>query len=795
MSATTNLGKVCVTPKGQWYNYTEYEVLDIVSDGGSSYLAIQDVPDTGVALTNASYWLCIAEKGDGGEITSVSASISGGYGTPGVTVTEGGTSHEKTLAFAFSNLVGNGVASITQTTTSSVSGGTNIITCTLVDGTVTTFAILNGTDGDAINIAPAYSSSATYDLGDLVVYNSTLYECTTAITTAEAWNSAHWTATDVKTQLSKKANIDGSYDLMNVGTSDNWTPYSADSGATQDIPFINEATGGGNGESVVDTGSYLQFKKKLGNTVAVNQLVKDITLATQCDAQQGTLSASNGIGTLTASGSGVCYARINIEGMKYPSRTYALLIDVMFDNANTGNYPNSNLLLNWSTGGFGTLTNPAKGVWQTLAVNVTPTAASTFLVVYPFGSGTTPSSGEKVYIRNPRVIGLTLWFGSNDRIPSDLLSHPENWGRYYAGSLAYNAGTLVSADGTVMKSIGRNLFNKATVTDGKYVDNADGTLKNASNLSATDWIEVVPNTSYFRKTSDNSNGWGAWYDRSQNYISGFGSGQYSYTAPPNAAYCRFTVATALLDVVCWSIYYPGESGYDQYYPFSVLAEVDTGSEVLRGVEGSRDEKLPNGTITRRRKRIDLGTLNYQSGTSGIFFSDVLTDTPEFNISTTDPKVINPKYIYASSAYGNLTNDKVFCINGGRIWIVDTAYSDVATFKAAMSGVYFEYPLATPTTEQGTAFAENIPCDDFGSLSWTQTKGIPQGNEIFYPVDYKASFDTLYNIVDGDMSELATDTELQAVADRIPDAPSTDGTYSLKVSVSGGTKTYSWVADE
>jgi hypothetical protein len=130
-----------------------------------------------------------------------------------------------------------------------------------------------------------------------------------------------------------------------------------------------------------------------------------------------------------------------------------------------------------------------------------------------------------------------------------------------------------------------------------------------------------------------------------------------------------------------------------------------------------------------------------------------------------------------------------------IQVRDTSYSTAAAFKTAMSGVYLYYELATPTTEQGTAFAENIPCDDFGSMYWTQTKGIPQGNEIFYPVDYKASIDTLYNRVEGDMSAIVIDSQLEVVADRIPEAPSEDGTYTLKATVSSGTKTYSWVADE
>ena len=43
-------------------------------------------------------------------------------------------------------------------------------------------------------VAAQYSSSSTYAVGDYVIYNGSLYRCTTAITTAETWTSAHWTA-------------------------------------------------------------------------------------------------------------------------------------------------------------------------------------------------------------------------------------------------------------------------------------------------------------------------------------------------------------------------------------------------------------------------------------------------------------------------------------------------------------------------------------------------------------------------------------------------------------------------
>jgi hypothetical protein len=43
------------------------------------------------------------------------------------------------------------------------------------------------------SIAPYYSSSNTYAVGDKVRYSYYLYECTTAITTPESWDADHWT--------------------------------------------------------------------------------------------------------------------------------------------------------------------------------------------------------------------------------------------------------------------------------------------------------------------------------------------------------------------------------------------------------------------------------------------------------------------------------------------------------------------------------------------------------------------------------------------------------------------------
>lgn len=51
------------------------------------------------------------------------------------------------------------------------------------------------------DIAPDYNPQGTYSVGDYVTYNDVLYKCNTAINTAEAWTSEHWTAVKVSEEI------------------------------------------------------------------------------------------------------------------------------------------------------------------------------------------------------------------------------------------------------------------------------------------------------------------------------------------------------------------------------------------------------------------------------------------------------------------------------------------------------------------------------------------------------------------------------------------------------------------
>ena len=61
---TEILGKISVTPKGQWVAGS-YERLDLVTNAGSSYLSMKDGNVS--ELTVTSDWMLVADKGDKGD--------------------------------------------------------------------------------------------------------------------------------------------------------------------------------------------------------------------------------------------------------------------------------------------------------------------------------------------------------------------------------------------------------------------------------------------------------------------------------------------------------------------------------------------------------------------------------------------------------------------------------------------------------------------------------------------------------------------------------------------------------
>ena len=86
------------------------------------------------------------------------------------------------------------------------------------------------------NIANEFSASSTYAVGDYVIYEGQLYQCTTAVTTAGSWNSSNWTqavlgndVSDLKSaftfQTSKAIDVSQGYWAIADGTATDSTTW------------------------------------------------------------------------------------------------------------------------------------------------------------------------------------------------------------------------------------------------------------------------------------------------------------------------------------------------------------------------------------------------------------------------------------------------------------------------------------------------------------------------------------------------------------------------------------------
>lgn len=182
----------------------------------------------------------------------------------------------------------------------------------------------------------------------------------------------------------------------------------------------------------------------------------------------------------------------------------------------------------------------------------------------------------------------------------------------------------------------------------------------------------------------------------------------------------------------------------------------------------------DGTVERRYGIVDLGTLNWTYSSSAF---NLRASTNIGAKQPTDP-TIQPNAIcstYQVLDYTSVsTTDKSLTIifesssANGQVWVHDSTYTDAASFKAAMSGVYILYEVAEPTTETAEPYTELQICDPNGTEEWVGAS-MPVGHETKYYEDLKGKLED------------------------IPDAPSTNGTYVLKATVSSSGVTYEWIA--
>ena len=307
------------------------------------------------------------------------------------------------------------------------------------------------------------------------------------------------------------------------------------------------------------------------------------------------------------------------------------------------------------------------------------------------------------------------------------------------------------------------------------------------------------------------------YSISEKKYIGYKSGRTDkvFTTPNNCYYINFcswtTYGGTYNNDICINLSHDG-SRNGEYEPYVKHTYPLDSSLTLRGIpkldSSNRlyydgDSYASDGTVERRYGIVDLGTLNwtYDSSNSTFYTLELVAPYQYANFISV---------LYKMSAYtsiGSLEN-MAGQFRTNALYIKNTSYTDATTFKTAMSGVYFVYELAEPTTETAITYQNPQVVNDWGTeeyVDYAYTQGtrdvaVPVGHYTEYLPNLRNKLQALPDAAGSNGTYVIEQTGGQmaltplTTPKEIPDVPtSTDGTFALQATVSSGNVTYAWVS--
>lgn len=430
------------------------------------------------------------------------------------------------------------------------------------------------------------------------------------------------------------------------------------------------------------------------------------------------------------------------------------------------------------------------------------TAFQTFSFVFSSGANVTqgigivdssPTSGVKTYARNVQLIDLTLMLGSTVAdyvytLESGTAGAGVAWlkehGFIDGAYRDYDAGSIQSVTVTSHDTVGFNLWDELQLLNaanwgkrGDYYSGTAGTL-----IAYTNTHPFFRNSFgytgriYLRwhgLTSANNAKFRVHYtDGTSEYIAQLSTTEKTAQGATDANkvvdYIDFDYSsnsTLYIKDMCVSFYDEDLNGqYEPYNPHSYPLDP---SLQLRGVPQlgtgnvlyyDGDTYRCDGRVVRKYGIVDLGGLSWTYSNSH-FYANMPSDA-KLTFSNGNKGVCGKYTVYQVAASTFNTLDKAAIIGSSnmsgtnRIFVNDSAYTDAATFKTAMSGVYLVYELDTPTIEQADSFTSNQSIDPDGTESFVGGLVPPQA-EARFPTGYAAKVAGLLMPISAEMRPVDT----------------------------------------
>lgn len=451
------------------------------------------------------------------------------------------------------------------------------------------------------------------------------------------------------------------------------------------------------------------MRKILGRTEAFNQLVQNGNFADTSiwtTQNSAALTVNSNVGTLTLNAQ---YGTIKQSAPLVAGHAY--FFAVTYKTATSrfilgiGQYNSVN--------NRKALTATADGAWHTESIVWSGTDTAIITGDKDIFVGNRDESAGSIELKNIILIDLTLEGLGITTADQFRALHPLPYYNYNAGVLKNNAATGLETTGFNQWDEEAELGTISTTTGENVPD--------SSKIRSKNYIPVIGGDTYFAACISSYTGVIQFieYDVNKNFVKEVGKiiGN-EYTPSSSAAYIRFflqsSYGTTYNNDICINLSDASRNGiYEPYWKREIVLGLDNlachdennNAVVVNGLDGvgtSQDELIVEdgwGTkINKRRARVNLGDLSWEyiSGANARFKATPSPATVSPGNSNMPPIVCSK---YAPDTYTNIyagTGDKQVGIGGdANIYVRDTAYTDAATFKTAMAGVYLDYPLATP----------------------------------------------------------------------------------------------------
>jgi hypothetical protein len=266
------------------------------------------------------------------------------------------------------------------------------------------------------------------------------------------------------------------------------------------------------------------------------------------------------------------------------------------------------------------------------------------------------------------------------------------------GNTIVQDGSLLPVRMEGIETVGFNQWDEQWEVG--YIDGGTGQpTTEAQSIRSKNFNRCIPNTNYYCSFSGTAGQafYLYWYDAGQNFIV---RAYPSATSPANASYFKiacYHYGTTYHNDICINLSDPARNGtYEPYWSSQRAITASTYfPDGMRSAGTVRDELTETQAITRVGS-VDLGTLTWiYNASAGVFYANLVRSARDGNLTCSK---------YETSDASNVENmadksvwNKGYAFTATNVIAKDSAYTDAAAFKAAMSGVMLHYALATPTT--------------------------------------------------------------------------------------------------